>query len=224
MPDPCITDTPSVDLVMQGSLLSANAKVSQAYDNGMSIQPDGMWVPGRQVAAVLPDQTIRYNGQVVRLRPTSGITWMMVLNTDSGLTFPWEFIGGASMFSNIEGSVSQTTDASPAGAWGNGGGGSVGPDLTVPFTGLYDVEYEATVDNSASASGSTSIGIAQGIAADPIANLTALQSNIRSTHLYATYRLNLTQGVVLRMRYRSTIPSNTATYSDRRLRIKPVRL
>lgn len=223
--DPCIVDSPTIDLGMNGGSLEANLNVSPDIDNGLEQRANGVWVPGRGYGASFPAAGTEYNGQVFFITAGTGVTWQFRYNLDSGLARKWEFIGGASLFAAVETSTSQTSDATPAGDWGNGAGGTPGPDLVVPLTGLYDVQWEVSVDLSNLNAGSINVGVAQGIGANPVAGLQMPTTNSwQGNHSFASQRVTLTGGTVLRMRYRNNMVSTTATYYDRRLRITPVQL
>lgn len=231
----CTEDSDSVHLEQtsgEGRLV-ASMILSGRFGNGAVIDTDegdgikGLWTPGRPVVTAVPLAGSAADGDVVILRPPgyAGIAWELMNNPGNGFPNPWELIGGSDIFTNVEGTTGIQTDGTPTGAWSNGGG-TPGPDITVPYGGVYDIFAEASVDNDnvAGTVGGTQIGVAQGTAATPITALTASMNSNRTTHILMTGRQTLTAGTILRLKYRNAWPSNLANFSDRRLRIRPVRL
>lgn len=229
----CLQDTDSVHLEQtagEGRLL-ASAILSGRFGNGAVIDTDegdgikGLWTPGRPIVTSLPAPGEAEDGQVVVLRPVAGIAWELMNNPGNGFPNSWEMLGGSDQFANVESTTGIQTASSPSGAWANGGG-TPGPDISVIYGGVYDFIAEASVDNDnvTGTVGGTQIGLGLGIAVTPTAAMTASMNSNRTTHITITGRVTITAGTVLRLRYRNAWPDNLANFSDRRVRIRPVRL
>lgn len=225
MPDPCIESSESVALTMDGVNLRADLLISTQPDQAIEVLEDGAYSRGWGSGAALPPSGSEVHGQQFFLMPQDGVLWPIRYNAGSAQARKWEAFGAAPIFSSVEGTINFVTDASPAGNWGDGGGGTPGPDIVIPYDGFYRVVAEATVDNSAisGSSGSTQFGVSIGTAADPGSGMRAPQNSIRPIHVMFSQELSLTAGRIIRMRYFNSWPSNTAAYSDRRVSLFPIR-
>lgn len=91
------------------------------------------------VLSALPSSAV--DGQIIRYQSASmaalGIVWEFRYR--SGLTYPWEFVGGGSWFSQVitAETTASTTYADLA---------TVGPSITMPLKGEYEVSWGASVD------------------------------------------------------------------------------
>lgn len=89
---------------------------------------------------------------------TNGVAWN--LQYDASGTYPWKFIGGSSLFNTVE--ADQAIAPSVGRTWGDLA--TVGPTVTLPLAGQYDVMWGARMWNTANA-GSPLMAISFGGAA-----------------------------------------------------------
>lgn len=90
---------------------------------------------------------------------TNGVVWHLKYRTASASAYKWEFIGGTAILVR--------NDTTEAFAGGSGyqnsttNSGITGPDLTIPLSGNYAVEFGAEMTND-NGSGSSDLVIASG--------------------------------------------------------------
>ena len=145
-------------------------------------------------------------------------------NGQAALGYKWEFIGGASMIAEVATaeSTSSTSYVDLA---------TVGPQFTVPRSGIYEITlgfnwYGNNVACGAAVKlGAAATSVADGANAGAGENGAGAGNNITSASRVTasrTFRRTLTAGDVLKMQYR--VPTVTTTFCDRVLSVIPIRL
>lgn len=227
--EPCVADTdtahPDTD---EAGALTVDVKLSAQYDNGLVARTTadgnpGLWAAGRTLVSSLPDSSQAYDGQEILFQAGNGVVWQFRYNAGSGLPNKWEYIGGGSLMAAINGNTQITTGGSPTGAWG-AGDGTVGPDIVVPLQGIYQVALFADIDIDSATTFTPQAGVAQGTTADPSDDLVIRNATAHTISVGKETEKTLAQGVTLRVRYKNAEPSSVATFSQRRLRLTPVRV
>lgn len=84
--------------------------------------------------------------QVVYDTGTAGVRWSLVYDTSDGTTYPWLYVGGAALRATNTG-TSMTTTSTAAYVDLS----TVGPTLTAPLAGEYEVEAWAQAQNDTAA-------------------------------------------------------------------------
>jgi hypothetical protein len=152
---------------------------------------------------------------------TNGVIWHLrarsVANGGSA-TYPWEFVGGGALAHDI------TTAQSRAAIGAFGDLATVGPTLTVPLAGVYDVSYGCRSDGD---------NADRNIAVD--IKINGVQSEF--SYIHASYsatdgatgasthvpvRLTLAASDVLKMTYYTG--GLLVAFTNRRMRLSPIRV
>lgn len=148
---------------------------------------------------------------------TNGVIWRFRYNADSSSAYKWEFVGGASLFQLV--ATSQSTSSTSYTDLT-----TVGPTVTAPLAGDYDVEIGAfgrTNSAGATARMSYSVGGAAATDADSIRFDTAAANNgLVSSKLER--KTGLSAATALKAKYMTG--AGTALFLDRWMRVLPVRV
>lgn len=169
----------------------------------------------QSIVTALP-ATADEGDQIVYDTGTAGVRWHLVYDTSDGTTYPWLFIGGSPLEAEVTTSESRTNTAYGALA-------TVGPSVTVPLAGDYDVWIGATVTPGSPgviAKMSYDIGGTGAVDADAVrvhTGATQVSSNRprRKTALSAS--------TALVSKYAETVATGS-TWQDRWMRVQPVRV
>lgn len=163
------------------------------------------------------------DGEEIRFQTAAmaadGIVWTLRYRAGSASTYKWEFVGGAPLAAEVEGTGARTSavygDCSDV----------VGPAVTPPLAGEYLVEIEMQqVPNAAQGGGwmSYAIGASAAVDADNVrgwafaANFDTMQGRRK--------KKTLTAGQALVAKYAMQAPSTSTTFGRRRLAVQPVRV
>jgi hypothetical protein len=149
---------------------------------------------------------------------TNSIVWHLRYRAASASGYKWEFLGGLA----LEHTLGAQTTTTVGTVWHDLA--TVGPTLTVPLAGTYDVDYRARFYNPPAAS-NAQIGVAIG-AATPldIAGATAAIASTQGYPMSDIVRRDYAAGNALRVRYAIAGGVGTYTYDLRHLRLTPVRV
>lgn len=150
---------------------------------------------------------------------TGGVMWRFRYRAASASAYKWEFVGGNSLYALVAAVESTTT----VGAWLDLT--TVGPRVTVPRAGDYDVVVSSAKTLHTATAAVVYIGVAinaatpfiQTLMQPPLANVQAAFSAL------AGRAVGCAAGDELRMRYHNAT-AGTASWVDRWLRIQPVRV
>lgn len=146
---------------------------------------------------------------------TNGAVWTFCYNGASASTYKWEFIGGSEMFSEV---VTAETTASTTYV----DLATVGPNITVPRGGDYDLAWGANLGVVGQA-GWVTPKYAAAAAAD--ADGEGAEASTASPSAIITRsprKTGMAAGDVIKIQYRMI--AGTGTFSRRWLRVKPVRI
>jgi hypothetical protein len=161
------------------------------------------------------------DGQVIDYlaNAVDGVVWRLRYRAASTSPYKWEFIGGSALAAKVD-TNQPTTSASYADL------ATLGPDITIPLVGDYDVQIGARIQNSAFSSASEgymnySIGGAAPDGADVCSNIVTAQYG-GSTPTSLRRKTGLAAGTLIRCKYASQ--SGTTTFMSRILRVTPVRV
>jgi hypothetical protein len=161
------------------------------------------------------------DGQIINYLAdaTNGVAWRLRYRAASTSLYKWELIGGSGLYAAVE--TNETIGAAPG--WFNLT--TVGPDITLPLAGDYDVEFGCqltSVQNQSSAL----MGIAYGTAWGTHIYATNMQVNVASGTIVNVARSGRLTGAaaaaLLRARYYSA--GGAHQWSSRYLRVLPVRV
>lgn len=222
----CVVDTDSAHPHVESGALAVDVLLSAQYDNALVIETGaspGVWAPGRQLVTSLPTSDLAYDGQEILFQAGNGVMWTFRYNAGSGLANKWEFVGGGSLFANINSLTQITTTGSPTGNWGSGDG-TAGPDIVVPLQGVYQLGYYADIDQDTAGTHTPQAGVAQGTGSDPASDLILVNATAHNESVGKEAEKTFAQGVTLRMKYKYAEPSAVASFQQRRLRLTPVRV
>lgn len=144
----------------------------------------------------------------------NGIQWHFAYESGE-TTYKWRFLGGPPMTSLVatSESTSSATDVDLA---------TVGPSITIPRGGDYDLDFGATISGSNSSNAQVSLYANAGLIFATLANQTAIAGA-----LFACWRAVRAVGRatsdVMKLKYLSTAGAS-ATFANRTLRLWPVRI
>lgn len=173
-----------------------------------------------QYVTSLPSSPVDGQTVVYAADATNGVMWTLRYRAASSSSYKWECIGGTALTASVataQGTTSGTyTDLSTA-----------GPTITLPLAGDYDIGIAAAMSSTTTGyGGNVSFSVSGGAAssaadADGMLMLDA-NANIAESSSTVTRKTGLTAAAVT-MRYRMTV-GGTATFSNRKLSITPVRV
>jgi hypothetical protein len=154
--------------------------------------------------------------QVILFQAAAGVVWQFRYRANSGSSYPWEFIGGGSLFAHV--AANQTT---ASGVYADLA--TAGPDITLPLAGEYDVEIGCGASNNTLAQESF---MSYAIGATPAADADLCKwyapdaSNKRVSIM--SMRRKTIAPVLLRAKYR--VGGGTGSFEDRWMRVSPLRV
>lgn len=173
------------------------------------------------IVSALPSSGI--DGQIIRFQSaamaTLGIVWEFRYR--SGLTYPWEFVGGGSWFVQIitAETTASTTYADLA---------TVGPSITMPLKGEYEVSWGASVDFTAITTNRVArVGLSNAggtpADADSIRSGHPNIASLTQSHQKADTVAIAAAGDVLKMQYKAaSAGTDTARYASRFMAVTPL--
>lgn len=145
-----------------------------------------------------------------------GVRWRLTYNAQSASAYKWEFVGGTPLFSEVATSESTTSGTYVDLA-------TVGPSVTTPLAGDYDVTIEAVAASSA-VSSFAGMSYAIGGTAATDADYAHVNSQVANQEIVATRtrrKTGLPASTALVAKYRT---SASASYHSRMMRVIPVRV
>lgn len=160
------------------------------------------------------------DGEQVYFQAAAGVIWHLRYNAASASSFKWEYVGGPPLTHEVATSQS-TTSATYADL------ATVGPQVTLPLAGDYDVQFGTTVQiNPSTGNRVANIAVKRGAAATADADsLNYANGNltIRVPGLARAIRMTgLAAAAVLKMQYK--VSGDTLVCQDRWMRVTPVRV
>jgi hypothetical protein len=227
MSDPCLDPSPQIDLTLIGGALRATPILSPDFGNGFENRGNGIWTPGRpQIVTALPSSPS--DGDPIAVRIPTGASgsgfWRFIYDASETSAFKWLFTGGAALYArrNNSGTISPsgldnwvTLSATDA----------AGPSVVLPFSGYYNGHFGARVDSAADGA-IARVGISvQG--SDPSATDEAVNANSRTTSIMGTHdpmANSYGAGDTLRLMYRCSGSTGTATFQERWMSVLPVKV
>jgi hypothetical protein len=186
-------------------------------------EPAALLTPAQFLA--LPPQP---DGTVVRVQPdaAAGVIWRFRFNAASTSPYKWELDEGTPLYAAISASAAI---ASAAGGWSDLTG-SVGPSLTLPFAGDYDVDGGATAGWGANANayhgldaniagGTYPLGSFTDVSGSVFSGIQFISGGNRALAIAAA-------GSLCKLQYANLGGANSSTpsFSGRWLRVRPVRV
>jgi hypothetical protein len=207
LPYPTLSDTADVPRDIQA--------LATKLDTGMA----------PKVVTALPGSPV--DGQEALFQSSAmaalGVAWSLRYRAGASGSYKWEFVGGASMLSEIAGEA----NIAPSAGWGDLAG-SAGPDIATPLAG--DWEYTIVAygkGNNAGVTNQGGIGLAIGAAATPTGGEAVYMNviNQQAQNLTSAGRLNaIPAGTTLRLRYVAVSATYTLTYGGRKILLRPIRV
>lgn len=207
---------PSNSYLLANVLVPANATSLTAAEVDSSVRDVvGLNVPGiERVSVANFPPTNPDDGQIITLVVSSLVEWLLRYDANIGY---WKFIGGPPIPALV---VAEVTRMSAS--YGDLSG-SIGPDITVPFTGDYYVEVNFQAQPagntfsgmSFSVNGDTNYDIRQAIG---YASVGAVNGNAKS------FMSGLQAGDLLRAKYTSGSGSIGTAFQERLMQLIPFRL
>ena len=178
----------------------------------------GNWVQvgAYPIVTTLPSVTTE-GFQIIYDTGTSGIRWQFVYDTTDGTTYPWLFIGGPPLRSDVATSQSRANAAYGALA-------TAGPSLTNPLAGDWDLGTGARVTSPSGELAMYSYTIAGGAALDVDA---VFLGGSASTVDGYTHRINRRTSVSASTAFVANYRSSggaSATFENRYMTLTPVRV
>jgi hypothetical protein len=165
------------------------------------------------------------HGQIFFARITQGsysATWQFRYNADSASSFKWEFVGGSPLRNVLLGGTVYTMSATPYTP------SAVGPTLTLPYAGDYEIEWCASGRTNAAASADWRVGCRVGsVNVNPAASGPMLSSYASTAYQNASSKNRYDGGVagaVVQMSAMSANASLALTLYDMTVGITPVRV
>jgi len=141
-----------------------------------------------------------------------GAVWRLRYRSAATGSYKWEFVGGSALYNAVDTSQSLTAGS------GYQNLATVGPIITAPVAGVYNVQLSCLTQDSA---GSNGTGVSVNDAA-PATDLLFTATFVGfSSPLSALGEVTLTSGQTARIKYER---NSTSTWSKRRLRITPIRV
>lgn len=193
--------------------------VQQNFDKLRSMFPLGpASLLGASPSTGLPSSPVNGQDLYYVADSTNGVEWHFKYRSGSASSLKWEFVGGGQMRSEIltAESTTSTTYVDLA---------TVGPSLTIPFNGDYEIVIVTQCGNATAtdlSAATAKLGTAATSDNDGTAHTSATAS-AQGTPSRTMVRAGLTAGAVIKMQYRSG-GGGSATFQRRGLFIRPVRV
>lgn len=192
-----------------------------ATDTGVEYRDTGTsWIAlGVELVTTLPASP--FNGQIVDYLAdaTNGVVWRLRYRAASASPYKWEFVGGSPLHGT------DTTGGTRAGGagFGNLTGTGVGPQITVPRAGDYEIAFGALVTNN-SPGARVEVAIQVGAAAVSVDNTAAAaeDANAAISPWRQVRRTVTAPATAIALRYASS--GGTANFSERELIVIPTRV
>lgn len=222
MPDPCVQDSPRIALTLTGvpHALTADVILSLLSQNGLLLEPDGLYAPGRPVE-VLAMPTGPTDGDEIYYMAdvANGVVWHLRYNAGSASTYKWEFVGGSEMYVKV-----LTSETRPAG--GSAYAALATPveiQLPVDIQGDFEISHGAFIGAGTDGQGANQTVKLGAVAAGN--NESCANGNTRTAAVMTSLRaLGLPPGTLLALRYANADAANPANFSSRWMRIRPIRV
>jgi hypothetical protein len=153
---------------------------------------------------------------------TNGVVWHLKYRSASASAYKWECVGGGAM----QAEITTLEIRSTTGAFGDMA--TIGPSVTVPLAGDYDITVEAWVETAPVAGTfgeiAPQIGAAVPAASGPdVAFAGASSAQVTETQTGRTLRRTVaTPATVVKITYLAS--STTTRFGNRHLEIRPVRV
>lgn len=150
---------------------------------------------------------------------TNGIVWHLRYRLASASASKWEFVGGSHLHALVAASegTSLTSFADL---------GTVGPSITVPLAGDYDIGYGAQIAPPATSAVTGLMSIAVGgtgaVDADAVVVQTPSAGNAAGSPWRTVRKTGVAASAAVTAKYRTT--NGTTNFSARTLRVTPVRV
>jgi len=186
-----------------------------------------LWVDTDEYGGLAPPSLVTslptgpVDGQEIYFQadPANGVVWNLRYNAASASIYKWEFLGGSSLYNyvNASESISGTTYINMP---------TVGPSVTVPLAGDYDITHGAQMAGPAVQGQaylqSYAIGATAAVDADAIWKGSPA-AYADSANLARTQRKTLAAGTLLQAKYR-VVGGSSGTAGQRYLSALPVRI
>jgi Collagen triple helix repeat (20 copies) len=150
---------------------------------------------------------------------TNGVLWHLRYNAGSASAYKWEFVGGRPLHTQVD-AKENTTVAT----YGNLT--TVGPDVTVPLVGDYDVSFGAAII-SQGATHLSSMGLTVNAAAVVVgdeASVNNQTNTVGATAMMTRRKTAIPASALLRMQYKTNSVGVVADFSFRWLQAIPIRV
>ena len=154
---------------------------------------------------------------------TNGVVWSLRYRAAGSATYPWEFVGGSSLFEEAQaGGVFESTASGSYAALA-----TAGPTVTAPLAGDYDVTFGARAFNDTNGgSGAMSFDIGGTAASDDNAVIfsEASGSNTTPANYMRSDRVTVAAAATALTSKYKRITAGNATFTARWMRVTPVRV
>lgn len=149
---------------------------------------------------------------------TNGVWWQLLYEPDGG-SYPWKYIGGPSIYAQVD-TQQSTTSATYVDL------ATVGPSITLPAAGDYDVAHGA-LTQAAATSGNLQAVMSYAIGAATAQNADAIDSygpTVEAQIGRTRRKTGLAASTTLTAKYGIGTGTGTAFYANRWIAAKPVRI
>ena len=153
---------------------------------------------------------------------TDGVVWHLRYRAGSSSAYKWELVGGAALYSAVD-----TAETQAATTYGNLA--TVGPQITLPLAGDYELEYgcllnaaAASATTAADAAMSIAIGAAAAVDADWLYGYSASGTQY-ANHARKRRKTGLAAATAIVTKYKK-FTGATPSFADRWLSAIPVRV
>lgn len=164
----------------------------------------------------LPSSPVNGQDCYILADATNGVVWHFKYRAASASGFKWEFVGGGSLYSEV-----LTLESTASGTFVDLT--TVGPQVTVPLAGDYDVEFSVIANNTTAGAVNQ---IAPKFGAAAAASNDRAQANIAAANqglsASAIIRRQLAAATTVKLQY--LVGSGTGSFSLRELKVRPVRV
>jgi hypothetical protein len=150
---------------------------------------------------------------------TNGILWHLRYNAGSASAYKWEFVGGSALRTQVDAKENTTVVS-----YGNLT--TVGPDVTVPLVGDYDVSFGAAIISQGTTHLS-SMGLtvnAAAVVAGDEASVNNQTNTVGATAMMTRRKTAIPASALLRMQYKTNSAGLVADFSFRWLQVIPIRV
>lgn len=207
-------DRGSYNAIISGTGLTTYTQPFDAAAAG-DLTVDSAWLLPSDFVTVLPASPS--NGQECYFvaDAANGVVWHLKYHASSSSAYKWEYIGGTYLLATVE-----TAESSAATAFGDLA--TVGPSITVPLAGDYEVRFGSLSSNSGAQANIHGLAVGATAAADTFSSRGGGVAAVQSSSVRTRRLTALAAATALVSKYRVT--ASTGTWEQRWLAVVPIRV